>query len=311
MKQNERLLVYAVTGFLAIILLVAVLFGPSGRDAAAKGDSGTKGTIGGAGPVDGVPGLGDLLGAAKPNQGADKNEPAKVAKDAAPPTSLPAGQPANGPTPLPGQIAPQQPLVANERPLVAMDLVAQKVGAYRRDRTVRLVRARAGDSWDTLVRRWCGARDPFLEEAKSLNEDVNVLRVGQEVCVPWVDDEVVLAAFEASQPKTLVPTGNLVPTGPDRSAPPAGSPIADATNPSVVKPTFAEPGGARSATAKDARAVGATSEYVVKSGDALWKIAERTYGKQNAKRMVAEIQAANPGLGETLRVGQKIVLPKP
>ncbi len=306
MKQNERLLVYAVTGFLAIILLVAVLFGPSGRDAAAKGDSGTKGTIGSAGPVDGVPGLGDLLGGgpsngSPSNKGADKTDPTKVAKDAPPPTSLPASLPANGPTQLPGQIAPQQPLVANERPLVAMDLVAQKVGAYRRDRTVRLVRARAGDSWDTLVRRWCGARDPFLEEAKSLNEDVNVLRVGQEVCVPWVDDEVVLAAFEASQPKTLVPTG------PDRSATSTG---ADAANPTVAKPSFAEPGAARSDT-KEARTVGATTEYVVKSGDALWKIAERTYGKQNAKRMVAEIQSANPGLGETLRVGQKIVLPKP
>ncbi|MBL8751197.1 MAG: LysM peptidoglycan-binding domain-containing protein [Planctomycetes bacterium] len=305
MKQNERLLVYAVTGFLAIVLLVAVLFGPSGRDAAARSDSGTKGTIGGAGPVAGVPGLGDLLSGPASGKGADKTEPTKVAKDTAPPTTQPVNPPATGLTPLPGQIAAQQPLVANERPLVAMDIVAQKVGAYRRDRTVRLVRARAGDSWDTLVRRWCGARDPFLEEAKSLNEDVNVLRVGQEVCVPWVDDEVVLAAFEASQPKTLVPTGA------DLGAASTGTPVADAAGPSMVKPTFAEPGSARTGVAKDTRTVGATTEYVVKSGDALWKIAERTYGKQNAKRMVGEIQAANPGLGETLRVGQKIVLPKP
>jgi hypothetical protein len=33
MKQNERLLVYAVTGFLAVILVIAVVFGPSGREA--------------------------------------------------------------------------------------------------------------------------------------------------------------------------------------------------------------------------------------------------------------------------------------
>ncbi|MBL8755712.1 MAG: LysM peptidoglycan-binding domain-containing protein, partial [Planctomycetes bacterium] len=51
-------------------------------------------------------------------------------------------------------------------------------------------------------------------------------------------------------------------------------------------------------------------KYTVKSGESLWRIADRTYGRKNADRMVAAIKAANPGLGETVRAGQDIVLPK-
>lgn len=320
MKQNERLLVYAVTGFLAIVLLVAVLFGPNGNDAAAKTGGVEPAKVAGAGKTDGVRGLGEILGQNDAGKGpsapkepkSDGSNPSNAGK----PTHSGGGSVADVLSPAdvlrPGQVSPQQPLVANERPLLAMDLVAQQLGPSRRDRSVRMVRAKSGDSLEMLVRRWCGARDPFLEEAKSLNEDLVVLRVGQEVCVPWVDDEVVLSAYEAQKPKMLVsaPVGGTVP-----AAAPGGSSTGSSTGstpgstPAVQpRPTFAEPGTQRGEAAKTTPA-GVTTEYTVKAGDALWKIAERTYGKQNAGRMVPEIRKANPDLGETLKIGQKLLLP--
>lgn len=308
MKQNERLLVYAVTGFLAVILVIAVLFGPSGREATAK-----VGSIDPRSATDGVRDLGQMLGQAGLADGSGPKEEAgaKPGKNAPPvadaaPKSVPGGAakdpvaaPPSGGTgvadlPPPGQVTPQQPLVAAERSLLAVDLVAQQLGASRRDRSVRLVRARAGDSLETLVRRWCGARDPYLEEARSLNEDLVVLRVGQEVCVPWVDDEVVLAAWEASKPKTLTP-----------ATVPAAAP---ATTPN--RPSFAEPGAVRPESGQG-QAPSIPSDYTVKDGDSLWKIASRVYGRDNAARMVPELRKANPGAGDTLRVGQKLVLPTP
>jgi nucleoid-associated protein YgaU len=300
MKQNERLLVYAVTGFLAVILVIAVLFGPSGRDVAGA----TKPTATEA------KGLGDLLG---------QKGSAAAGPSADAPTAGGAG--AADVLPAPGEVARHQPLVAADPSAVAAELVAQQLGPSRRDRTVRLVRARAGDSLELLVRRWCGARDPFLDEAKALNEELTVLRVGQEVCVPWVEDADLLAILAANQPKTLVstlegtdsvgapsPAGGMPGVGSLQSMLGGGSataPVAGDVG-GDPKPTFAEPGrvGAGAAPAR------AASEYTVKSGDSLWKIADRTYGRQLAARMVGEIRAANPGLDERLRVGQKLVLPQ-
>jgi LysM repeat protein len=203
--------------------------------------------------------------------------------------------------------------------MVAADLVAQQLGLSRRERNVRWVRAKPNDSLDSLVRRWCGARDPYLAETKSLNEELEVLRVGQEVAVPWVDDEVLLLAIEASKPKVLT-----------ADAPSAGAPAAAvapgaAVVTNVPMPTLAPAGtvapvssnsnsnsngGAMGAPASGSATptAGGTS-YTVKPGDSLWRIAERTYGRKNADKMVAAIKQANPGLGDGVRDGQKIVLP--
>ncbi len=52
---------------------------------------------------------------------------------------------------------------------------------------------------------------------------------------------------------------------------------------------------------------GAGKAYVVKRGDTLWGIAQRTYGDGKQYR---KILAANPNIkGEQLNVGQKIVIP--
>jgi nucleoid-associated protein YgaU len=305
MKQNERILVYAVTGFLAIILVVAVLFG---RDTPAN-----KPTIGSGAPAgNAAPALSELI----PRKGAEG-----TAKEDA---SL-AGQ--SG-LPTPGQLAPEQPLAAPGKTMIAADLVMQALGPYRRDRNVRFVPARAGDSLESLVRRWCGAREPFLDEAACLNEELSVVRIGQEVAVPWVDDEIVYAAFEARKPKTLVA---------EASVGGAGTPVPAVTNPAVTNPAVsnpgvANPGGLRSvlgeaapppvrgaAVAPPAGAggtpaavptAGRTKTYVVRSGDSLWKIAEKLYGPKNAHRMVGEIKKLNPGKTERVLPDQKLVVPE-
>jgi LysM repeat protein len=277
MKQNERLLVYAVTGFLALILVVAVLFS---REPGKDGASPNK-----------PQGLNEILG--QDGKGDGKVGKANV-------TGLPG----------PDEVS-LQPLAANApKAMLATDLVAQQLGMSRRDRTVRFVRAKQNDTLDLLVRRWCGARDPYLAETKSLNEELTVLHVGQEVAVPWVDDEVVLAAIEASKPKTLL-AQDAVAGG---NTPKAGTP--EPAN--AGGPSFAQPGsgsgqsGSKSSPVGDATAhkVAGGTSYTVKEKDSLWRIAERTYGKKNADRMIPAIKEANPGLTpESLKIGQKIVLP--
>ena len=301
MKQNERLLVYAVTGFLALILLVAVVFGRAPENKSAVKTGGTVQEL-----KEVVPSIGAA------------NVPAGNASAAPVGGVAGTGQPAgNSGLPAPGQLVPEQPLVAQAKPMVAADLVAQSLGLSRRDRNVRFVRAKSGDSLDTLVRRWCGARDPFLAEAQSLNEDLVVLRVGQEVALPWVEDEVLAAGLEQQKPKTvlvddsvdlarLAAEASARRNGGESAAGAAGS--ATAGSATVGNPIGGGPiGGGLSSSA----ATVATTTYVVKKGDALWRIAERTYGRKNADRMVGEIKALNPGLSaESLREGQKIQLPK-
>lgn len=284
MKQNERLLVYAVTGFLALILVVAVLFSREPE----KGEQGAKATQG----------LDDILGDGGKGDGKVATE--KAAADANK-TGLPA----------PGDVSPTPLAAPAPKALVAADLVAQQLGVSRRDRNVRFVRAKQNDSLDVLVRRWCGARDPYLAEAKSLNEELVVLNVGQEVAVPWVDDEIVLAAIEAQKPKTLMAQDAVAGTG-------TGTPAnATAGGAGQVQPTaapsFQQPGngvaGESSGPRSEKAPAVAVTNYTVKDKDSLWKIAERTYGKKLATRMVEEIKAANPGLGEDIKIGQKIKLP--
>jgi nucleoid-associated protein YgaU len=268
MKQNERMLVYLVTGFLAVILIVAVLFGRGGNPADAKAKLTT------------TQGLADILGRDA------KGDPSGDGKAGANPAA---------PAPL------GQPLVAG-KPDIAATQVETALGPSRRDRTVRFVRAKSGDSLDTIVRRWCGAREPFLEEAKCLNEDLVVLRLGQEVAVPWVDDETVYAAWQARQPQK--------PTVESPGEAPAAAKVDPGTD-AGQRPSFAQPGerGGANVPAPALAPPANSKPYTVKPGDSLWKVAERLYGKKNADRKIGEIRQLNPGLSDTLRPGQTFLVP--
>ena len=73
MKQNERLLVYAVTGFLALILVVALVFTPETGKNPLKSGTGARG-------------LDEIIGnkpAANPVAGAQPVDPQQAVKPAA------------------------------------------------------------------------------------------------------------------------------------------------------------------------------------------------------------------------------------
>lgn len=330
MKQNERLLVYAVTGFLAVILVIAVWFG---NDASA----GLRASAGADNSAQGVRDLGDLLGTDAPKV-ATGNET--------------AGNQTTGDKPVDPQVSPangEQPLVSNGGALVAADLVAQQLGPSRREHTVRWVVARAGDSLETLVQRWCGSRD-FVEKALRLNETLGTVKIGQEVAVPWVDDEVVYEALQARQAKKLEGVslggdrlqngrtqpvgGDVLPASPaasDTPKSPAPSRIADLLQVSPAANGLREPGKSNEGKSNESKAndgnssetrspavtpdvpgpsaAVAAQRYTVKSGDSLWAIAAKVYGRKNADKMIPEIKRTNPGLTETLRPDQVLLLP--
>ncbi len=311
MKQNERILVYAVTGFLAIILVVAVLFGrdPGTPDLGAGGPGANK-----SGQGSGTVGLADIMHPPGTGSAAEGGKSPSGKGDDVNVAGLPG----------PEKVSGEQPLVAGNKPMIAAELVTQALGPSRRDRLARFVRASAGDSLESLVRRWCGERDPFLEEAKSLNEELTVVRIGQEVAVPWVDDEVVLAAYEARRPKTLVAEaadspGAGKPTNLDGAASKSNTgTMAALLQSGGSQPSFATPGGdkvdpkpAGANAAAGTPVAGRTRTYVVKSGDSPWKIAEKLYGRKNADRMVSEIRRLNPGKADSLQPDQKLLVPEP
>lgn len=291
MKQNERLLVYAVTGFLALILVIAVLFGNDSVDAnaAKKQENMSKG-------------LSEIL---QPKD--DPATEAEKAKAAAAKADL-------------ENKSNEQPLIA--RPVLASATVERTLGSSRRDRFVRFVPVKRGDAFETLVRRWCGSSGPYLKEALCLNEEVTMLREGTEVAVPWVDDEVLAAIIESQAPRTMINRGSGVPTTGPATRPvtiPAGVPTAsnggnsNGGNSNIGTPTFRMPGSASASlagsTAPAASPAAAAVHYTVKPGDSLWKIAAKKYGKRHADRMIRAIKQINPGLSDSLQIDQKLKLP--
>lgn len=328
MKQNERLLVYAVTCFLAVILVFAVVFGNDSKAA-------TTGETGGT-----VRDLGAILDEGR-TPDANPAGPG-AAQDASNPAggSLAGGSLAGGA--VPGANPADAPLAIKSPAMVAAELVAQQLGPSRRDYSVRYVMPRAGDTLETLVQRWCGSRE-FLEKARRLNEDLRVVQLGKEVGLPWVDDAALLEIHAARQGERLAPrtpTGvgeagagtpgvaQADPTSGARSrfdellrqTPP--SPVVNPTpvgprtsdgNPVIGSPVIGSPAdrGANSdPSATRAKAeVAAATRYEVKAGDSWWRIADRTYGRKNADKMVKEMQRANPGSGDVLKVGQVLLLP--
>ena len=298
MKQNEKLLVYAVTGFLVVILMLAVVLG-SGRDGIRQSDK-----------------QGDTAKALSIDELLDR-------KLAAPATTLetprPAGEVAPAPTPADAALS-AGPVVL--QPPTTASLVTEKLGLNRKENGFRVVRVQAKDTFGTLVQKWCGKTDGYLEMAQGLNEDLDTtrMRVGTEVTLPWVEDEVILAAHEARNPKPVMPTAIPVAGTGSQPAPvstnPSVLPSSGATTglPTLPRPvvTLPEPvaTGAAAPAAVASVSAGGSRKYTIKAGDSYWKIAEREVGKKSAKKLVDQLEALNPDVeSDRLREGMQITLP--
>lgn len=299
MKQNEKILVYAVTGFLVVILLIAIIFGKDGPRVEE--------------PQGGSPALVRSLEDVLKDRAEDRADEVLVSGETSPNSSpesdiepeVESGS-EPGPGPGPGSVSLADaafpgmgdstgpvPLVAMAPPLppTAASVVTEKLGLSRREHDYRIVRARSGDSLSTLVQTWCGSLGPYLDETKSLNEELTVLRIGQEVVLPWVDDEVILAVYQ--QRRNAAPTVGV--DGAARNA-------VWSTQAASVAPTVAP------AVAAPVAASG--RKYKVQPGDSLWKIAERLVGRRSVPAYLEKVRNLNPGLDvDRLKVGQVLLLP--
>ncbi|MEI6128640.1 MAG: hypothetical protein WCR59_01085, partial [Planctomycetota bacterium] len=260
MKQNEKLLVYAVTGFLVVILMLAVVLGGGGRDGARQPESAREMVIVAA------PSLEEVLNSAKIGLGKVPDQPVAL--------SLPIEQP------LPAPVVIQPPTSAS--------LVTERLGLSRRENGFRIVRVQTKDTFGGLLQKWCGKPDAFMESAQCLNEELDVtrLRAGSEITLPLVEDDVLLAAYEARMPRPLSPVGGIAVTP---AATPAGTPAVNAAlggvPPVKVVPSkqpmqpsaIAANANNRAGVPMDASIVrsGDQRKYTIKSGDSYWKIAER------------------------------------
>ncbi|MEC8652445.1 MAG: LysM domain-containing protein [Planctomycetota bacterium] len=274
MKQNERLLVYAVTGFLALILVVAIFFGDTPSPAESARESG--GTS-----------LSDILNA--------EQEPAQSAsaRDAA----------AKSTTGLSGPVAAtfEQPLRV-QAPSPAT-LVRQKLGAYSKERSDRRVTVKANDGWGVLAQRWLGDSSR-AEDIQCLNEDTQVLREGQTVLVEWVDDEVLLEGLAASETPTLLGADAPSPTASAGVPAPASSSLTGVLTPAIASRTDV-------ADVAPAAAAAALVLYEIQAGDSLWKILDKRFETRQVPAMIERTKELNPGMDPgNLSVGKKIKLPK-
>ena len=275
MKQNEKILVYAVTGFLAVILGVAILFG---KDSTRRLPD-VRTDVGEA------PSLESLLDRKAAEQ--PKVEPVVE---------------------QPKTEAPSQPLVANVQlaPPTPAAIVTEKLGLSRMENGYRVVRANRGDTLGDLVRKWCGSLDQ-LPDAQGLNETLQTLQVGKDVVLPWVDDEVILAAYD----KRMAASAPQIALAPVTTPVVSGAGVAEASASKGAAATEGVPAPAPAAVTNGGTPVATGARtYKIVAKDSLWKIAEREVGKGKAYAYVEKILDANPNLdAERLREGQSITLP--
>jgi hypothetical protein len=280
MKQNERILMYLVGGFLAVIMVIAVLVGNNAEASTEKRSS------------EEARGLDAMFDGPEAGKGEGSGEEGAATDPSG--SDLGVGEDPD---------ALKQPLVAS-KPTPVSELVEQYIGESRRHFTVRIVTVRPGDSLNTILQTWCGSVSPHDQVVRSLNEQMpTVLRPGDEITVPWVEDEVIWAAYEARQPSPAATMSDV------------GTSVVDPTTGAAATstPTFQVPGGSGATGTDDAGAAaaptGGTKTYVVKPGDSLWKIAAGLYGDDKADRMVKEILRINPGTTIKIKPKQELQVP--
>ena len=170
MKRSESALVYAVTGVLVVIVLVAVLFGG------------------------GPPATGDQSGeVADDSEFVDLTD--RVAEQGGDPVSaepdleneMGVGEEEHGEV-----LAPLHRPAPDLRAVLGDFEVSERPDGAQ----FRLVVVQSGDSFSGLVERWTGSLERSTE-VEAMNETVvpDRLRSGQVLVMPWVDDEELLDAY--------------------------------------------------------------------------------------------------------------------
>ena len=195
MKRNETVLVYAVTGLLLGILVVAIVFGDQPVAKLATNPEktielpGVTPALMGAedGDVDekaAQPSLDDVAGGTT-----DLDPVEATAADELPAVDGETSAEEDTPT------AKEPDSVALNNPVVVQDAKLEEAyGTSRREGDYRVVKGWRGSSLASIVERWTGSQEA-LGEAKTLNESLGAeIAQGEEILVPWVDSQHLLAA---------------------------------------------------------------------------------------------------------------------
>ncbi len=303
MKRSETLLVYGVTGILVVILGIAVVFG---NDPVALASSGQETQA--SGDLEQLldPALFDSEGLDAEGAGLAEAVEARLPLDAEEasasgiddPFGLESGQlgPVSGASKgsdyvLAPDGSPLQ-MALNMKPAPTVDSLfgRSSIKQVGRATRYRVIEVAAGDSFSTLVERWCGSAKLYMDDAVALNEqiDINRLPVGSEVWLPYVEDAELIEAYQ-----------ERIASG--RSA----SDFDDYFRPASQSQAAAASRGIRRSSAESG------TEYVVQPGESLWVIAVRKVSARQAKSYIEEILGLNPKITDPSRVrsGMKIMLP--
>lgn len=294
MKRNESILVYGVTGLLVVILLVAVVFGNEGTGSTPANAAG-KATGKLANQQRENSAVGDLI----ERTGVDI-EGKLTRRESAQPEVKPTTPESQPSTPS----SQASPGAVGTDPKLAVALEAAFLLRSTREGDFRRVTVQDGESLSTLMERF-GIAQARRDEVLRLNEmlpNLDRVRSGQQVILPWVDDAVLIAAekqrreresalaAEKSAARTN-PRGDapLVNPAPLRQSPPVANPkVVDAPKAPVIS--------------------GATKERKVKKGESLWKIASECGG--SVTHAIEQIRALNPNVDlDPLREGVTLKVP--
>ncbi len=194
MKRNETILVYAVTGLLSVIVLIAVFVGQETKtgDDRVAAEARPEQLMDESDPSS-LSGVLDSLGQDADADVAAVAEEADAAAEATDTTATSA-EPVPAVSEGVDADAAAQAASLQAQPL-STELVRSKLGQNEVENQYRWVTVVRGDSLSTLVQRWCVTLDQLpLVEAVNESVDLQRLRPGQKILVPLVDDQLLLKA---------------------------------------------------------------------------------------------------------------------